>query len=266
MTLGLEQSGIGVAVDPTSGTILTAKPTALVFSADNVTPVVPTNVQAFLPVNTGALTTRYPSSGYQGTAYSALGIERLKVISVNDWRDTSNSANMNLMAYEFLTSLQDLVYEGSMPYYGLLSSALTIGSALNITGNGYSTGWETIAIPITAVDLEYCERSGATNYVTTLTFGNRRQAFNGAVLQRPSVTGQPFGLGGGGGSLGATIEAVGSLAETAGAVDAGIASQAGAVGSEIDRQSAMATPDLGSVPTSLQDLGVPTSVDEVLGG
>ncbi len=193
----LEQSAIGVAVDPTSGTILLARPAALVFSADGVTPVVPTNVQAFLPVNTGALSTRYPTSGYQGTAYTALGIERTKTISVNDWRDTSNLANMTTFASEYLSSVKDVVYEGSIPYYGCLDTPLVWGHALEILGSTYATGWETLAIPIIGVDLEYCERSGATNYVTTLTFSNRRAPFTGAALQRPNVVGQPFGLANG---------------------------------------------------------------------
>ena len=61
-----QQSGIGVSVDPTSGTILTAKPTALVFSADGMTPVPVSDFQAFLPVHTGALSTVWPSSGLRG--------------------------------------------------------------------------------------------------------------------------------------------------------------------------------------------------------
>ena len=204
---GVEQSGIGISVDPTSGTILTAKPTALVFSADGVTPNPVSNLQVFLPVNTGALTTTWPTSGYQGTAYTALGIERTKTISVNDWRDTSNTANMTLFASEYLSAVQDVVYEGSIPYYGLLATPLLIGHALDILGSTYATGWETLGLPIVAVDLEYQERSGATSYVTTLSFSNRRAPFTGAAFQRPSVVGQPFGLGGAeGGAFGLSQE------------------------------------------------------------
>ena len=88
---GGQQSGIGVSVVPTSGTVLTAKPTALVFSADGVTAVPVSDFQAFLPVHTGALTTTWPSSGYAGTAYTTLGLQRTKTISVNDSRDSSTS-------------------------------------------------------------------------------------------------------------------------------------------------------------------------------
>ena len=71
---------------------------------------------------------------------------------------------------------------------------LTLGHALNIAGNGYFTGWESVEAPIVAVDLEYQERYGATSYVTTLTFSNRRAPYSGAALARPAMIGQPFGL------------------------------------------------------------------------
>ena len=61
-----EQSSIGVECDAESGTILTARPTALVFSSDGVTPTPVNDFQAFVPVNTGALEVRSPTTGYQG--------------------------------------------------------------------------------------------------------------------------------------------------------------------------------------------------------
>jgi len=189
-----QQSYIGVAVDPESGTVLTARPTALVFSVDGVTPAPVNDFQAFVPVHTGALSVVQPSSGYAGTSYSALGIQRTKVISCNDWRDGSNATNMTTFAAEFLDSVKDVVYEGSIPYFGLLASSLLIGHKLSITGSTYSTGWDSFDVPVIAVDLEYRERSGATSYVTTLTFSNRRAPFSGAALQRPSIVGQPFGI------------------------------------------------------------------------
>jgi hypothetical protein len=190
-----EQSSIGVECDAESGTILTSRPTALVFSADGVTPTPVDDFQAFVPVNTGALDVRYPTSGYQGTAYTALGIQRTKVITCLDWKDSSNSLNMTLFASEYLATVQDIVYEGSLPYFGLLANALLIGQKLNIAGSTYPTGWDSFAIPIIAVDLEYRERSGATSYLTTLSISNRRAPFSGAALKRPAVLGQPFGIG-----------------------------------------------------------------------
>ena len=189
------QSSIGVECDAQSGTILAARPTALVFSADGVTPAPVNDVQAFVPVNTGALDVRSPTTGYQGTAFTQLGIARTKVITCLDWKDSSNTLNMTAFASEYLASVQDVVYEGSLPYFGLLATALTIGHKLNITGSTYPTGWDSFAIPILAIDLEYRERSGATSYITTLSFSNRRAPFSGTALQRPAVLGQPLGIG-----------------------------------------------------------------------
>lgn len=197
-----QQSGIGIAVDPSSGTVLTARPTALVFSADGQTPVPVDDFQAFLPVHAGGLAAVWPADvagvpQYEGTSKTLLGLTRTKYLSVPDWRDYSNSANMLRLASEYLDSVKDVVYEGSIPYFGLLSSALTIGHSLNIAGSGYTTGWESLACPVVAVELEFNERSGATSYTTSLSFSNRRAPYSGAALQRPAMVGQPFGMDGG---------------------------------------------------------------------
>lgn len=213
------QSGIGVAVDPVAGTVTTAKPTALVFSADGTTLVPVDDFQAFLPVHTGALAATWPAdiagaAQYTGTAHSSLALQRTKTITVPDWRDGSNAANMLRMAQEYLDTVKDVVIEGSVPYHGLQAAALTTGHALNIAGNGYTTGWESLAAPIVAVDLEYQERGGATHFVTTLHFSNRRAPFSGATLRRPSMVGQP--LGSGGGEAGSLEQTFGQLGEALG--------------------------------------------------
>src|SRR5262249_5573502 len=93
-----EQSYIGVECDAESGTILTARPTALVFSPDGVSPTPVNDFQAFVPVNTGALQVRSPATGYQGTAFTLLGIARTKAITCLDWKDSSNTLNMTAFA------------------------------------------------------------------------------------------------------------------------------------------------------------------------
>ncbi len=193
--LGGQQSGIGIAVDPVAGTVTTSKPTALVFSADGITPVPVSNFQAFLPVFTGSLSTRWPSSGWSGTSHTVLGLARAKTITFLDWRDSSNAANMQLIASEFLDTVKDVVYEGSLPYEGLLPNLLAFGASLNIAGNGYPTGLEGMAAPILSVSLAFNEgREGATSYSMGIQFSNRRAPFSGRALFRPGIVGQPLGL------------------------------------------------------------------------
>jgi hypothetical protein len=193
--LGNQQSGIGITVDPVAGTVTTSKPTCLVFSANNVTATPVDNFQAFLPVYSGALQTRFPSSGFAGTSHSVLGLSRVKTITFLDWRDTSNQANMQQVASEFLDTVKDIVFEGSLTYDGLLTNLLTFGSSLNIAGNGYPTGLETLAAPILSVGLQFNEgRDGATSYSMGIQFSNRRAPFSGQALFRPAIAGQPLGF------------------------------------------------------------------------
>ena len=126
------QSGIGVCVDPTSGHDPPERAQPCVLSADGITPVPVDDVQAFLPVHTGlfhGLSARQRRPGVRGHVLhgSRSGDQRTKTITVNDWRDNSNLANMTTFAHEFLDSVKDIVYEGSIPYYGLLTTPLTIG-------------------------------------------------------------------------------------------------------------------------------------------
>ena len=134
-------ASIGVVIDPDAGTITTISPTSLVFGGGVVTP--PTDVQVFLPVATGALEVFSPSSGYfTGTAALIEGIDRIKVVTCRDWTDASNNANMQKYANELVQALCDVVLEGTTSYLGLATTFLTAGHAVQVTGNGYLTGWE----------------------------------------------------------------------------------------------------------------------------
>lgn len=193
---------MGLTVDPTSGTILLNKPSALVFSPDGVTPVPADDVQAFLAVANGALTAVYPpdSGGpvYAGTSYTVEGIQRTKVVTVNDWTDPGNQANMAAFAQTLWYALSNTVVEGPIPYYGLLESVLTPGVSINIAGDTYTTGWEAMAAPIVEVEVKFNELGGDTLYDTTIHVSNRRAPYSAALFQRPSQTFQsPFqgGLG-----------------------------------------------------------------------
>jgi hypothetical protein len=192
---------MGLSVDPSAGTILLNKPAGLVFSADGKTVVAPADVQAFLAVAGGILQMAWPIDlggvpQFSGTSFALEGMTRVKTISVNDWRDYGNSANMLLFAKELHDALADTVIEGDLVYHGLLSSVLDFGHALSIAADTYTTGWEAASVPIVSVDLAYNEGPGGTSYETTLHVSNRRAPYSGSVFSRPSQVGQPFGMPG----------------------------------------------------------------------
>jgi hypothetical protein len=242
-------------------------------------------LQVFLPINTGALSTVYPAdiggvAQYVGTSNSLLGLTRTKTITVRDWTDLSNDANMTLYAQEWLSSCQDVVYEGSLPYFGLLSSVLAPGTSINLAAP-YPTGWETAAIPIVAIDLEFNESPGGTSYTTVLQLSSRRQPYSGAAFARPGQTGAMLGLQEGGtfgvspegfgeglestrNSLGDSLESAGDMASHATTTDGTRLSDLGSMG---PGDTSALGPSQGtgpvSIPTSTEDMGLPTSMEDL---
>jgi hypothetical protein len=199
------QATIGVQIDPVAGTITTVSPTSLVFGGGIVTP--PSDVQVFVPVATGLLNTTYPLSGYGGTLYTVEGIQRTKTITVREWVDYSLNTNMALYASELFTSLCDVVLEGTMSYLGLPVTYLTPGQAVSIAGNGFTTGYETIAntggnngIAVASVDVQFQPGPFGTSYISTLHLSNRKQRYTGDVFVRPPIIGQQIGLATAGGN------------------------------------------------------------------
>jgi hypothetical protein len=190
-------SSCGITVDSVNGRIYFDRPTALIFGSQVTTP---NNVLAFLPIGTGGLSTYAPSSStYSGTLYTVEGIQRTKFITVRDWRDVSNSSNMAAFASEFLDSVKNVVVEGTVPYHGLLSTYLTCGStgqAVSIAGNGYTTGWEALALPVISVEVVFNNSDQGTSYDTYLHLSNRRGRFTSDNFLRPNVTGLQIGSGG----------------------------------------------------------------------
>ena len=186
------QSSIGVQIDPVSGTITTVSPTSLVYGGGVVTP--PTDVQVFLPVANGSLQVQSPSTGgYAGTLYTVEGIERTKTVTVREWRDYSLSANMQAYSDQLFSAFCNVVVEGTIGYLGLATTYLTPGQAVSITGNGYTTGYESVALPVASIDIQFNPGPGGTSYVSTLHVSNRQARYTGDVFIRPAVTGQQIG-------------------------------------------------------------------------
>ena len=212
--------GANITVDPVGGYVYFDKPTAFIVNQAAGSYIVPYNVVALLSVANGALSTFVPSSStYSGTSYTVEGIQRRKVITVRDWSDNSNLANMTTFAGEFLDSVQDVVVEGTLPYYGMLSTYLTCGStgqAVSLTGNdsvtAYTTGWESLALPVVSVELIFNTGSEGTSYQTNLQLSNRRGRYTADQFLRPNILGHQLGLSGNTFSGGMTAGAMASQA------------------------------------------------------
>ena len=186
------QSSIGVQIDPVSGTITTVSPTALVYGGGVVTP--PTDVQVFLPVANGSLEVQSPSAGgYAGTLYTVEGIERTKTVTVREWRDYSLDANMQAYSDQLFSALCNVVVEGTISYLGLATAYLAPGQAVSITGSGYTTGYESLALPVASIEVQFNPGPAGTSYVSTLHLTNRQARYTGDVFVRPAVTGQQIG-------------------------------------------------------------------------
>ncbi len=196
-----------ITVDPVGGYVYFDKPTAFIVNQAAGSYIVPYNVVALLAVATGTNSTTVPTSGgvasYSGTSYTVEGIQRTKTITVRDWTDASNLANMTTFATEFLSSVQDVVVEGSVPYYGMLSTFLTCGStgqAVSITGNdtvtAYTTGWESLKLPVVSVELVFNVGAEGTSYQTNLQLSNRRGRYTADQFLRPNILGHQLGLSG----------------------------------------------------------------------
>ncbi len=187
------QSSIGVQIDPVNGLITTVSPTALVYGGGVVTP--PTDVQVFVPVASGSLQVQSPSSGgYAGTLATVEGIDRTKTVTVREWRDYSLMTNMQAYSDQLLSALCNVVVEGTISYLGLARTYLAPGQAVCITGNGYTTGYESLALPVASIDIQFNAGPGGTSYVSTLHLSNRQARYTGDIFVRPAVTGQQLGL------------------------------------------------------------------------
>jgi hypothetical protein len=142
-------------------------------------------------------------AGTFATLYGTpLSINRTLQVYCPDWRDPSNQDNMDLYAEELHGSVSDVVYEGECQFVGLLEAALTPLLALNVAGDTYTTGWESVELPVVSCEVEFRD-AGPLPYVTSLHASNRRAALTAAPYLRPPMVGMDlsngYGVIGGGG-------------------------------------------------------------------
>ena len=207
----------GITVDQGSGYVIFAYPVYATAGG------VPADVQALVPIYTTTNSVTAPSVGnYQGTYYTVEGIERTLTLTVPSWRDPLNASGMQAWSQNVLDSVKDTKVEGQVTFLGLYTPALTMGIALNIAGNGYTTGWESSAIaavPVVECQLEYGTGPGnATSWITTMKCSNRMAHFDADQFLKPDRTGMGFDFGNAAQTLGQA--AIGTRAAAGGATEA----------------------------------------------
>jgi hypothetical protein len=165
--------------DPVAGTI-TFSQSLFTFLGDKA----PSDVRCLLAINTGALQAVAPTSGYQGTSHTVEGLSDTLTVMCDAWRDPANQTAMNAYAQDLLDSVKDSVVEGEIVVHDLFEAGLTFGTAANVAGNGFTTGWESAALPILETTLTWNSGTG-THYTTTLHCSNRRSHYTSSAYLRP---------------------------------------------------------------------------------
>jgi hypothetical protein len=183
-------------VDTETGHIIFTQPTYI--QAGNNVPV---DVRVVVAVNTGELTAVRPESGYEGTSHTVEGLARTKTITCRDWTDPINQAHMEDYAQDRLDAVKDAIVEGVIVYHGLYTPALTFGNGISVTGDGYTTGWEGLNLPIVETEVLWNDRA-PSSHTTTMFLSNRRAWMSSGDFLRPSRNpgGQPIGFDGAAGN------------------------------------------------------------------
>lgn len=184
-----------------NGRVIFVSPTYIV--AQNAAPA---DVWALLPINTGPNQVASPvdiggTPQFAGTSYTIEGFRDTLIVTMSDWRDPGQKAQVQAYADDLLGSVKDGIVEGQVTYHGAYESALAFGKALNIagktvTGGTDTTGWEAAALPIVGVDWEWPQ--GADDYLTTIALSTRRAHYSAEMFLRPERRGLSVGLAEGG--------------------------------------------------------------------
>ncbi|WP_165063433.1 hypothetical protein [Paludisphaera rhizosphaerae] len=166
------------SIDNDTGEIIFVAPTY------NIAGGPPADVRALLAVNTGTLEAVAPASGYEGTSHDVEGLEETWLVTLPDWKDPGNQSNMEAYAQELLDSVKDSMVEGTVVLNDLWLDALSFGVGVSLTGDGYTTGWEDLNLPVTGVNVTWNNQS-ASHWTTNLQVGNRFAPLGQAQFMRP---------------------------------------------------------------------------------
>jgi len=158
-----------------SGCVLTATPLYTVGPGESPTvpgqATGPEDVRLRCAYASGALTARYPESGYTGTAYSDAGLARTRVRYVPEFVLANDRAQYRELAEELLQPLKDVNYRGEIPLAGLDWDFTGLGHRINVAARDRAddpivTGFESIAAPLAEVRYDFF-RSRTTLVVAT---------------------------------------------------------------------------------------------------
>jgi hypothetical protein len=154
-----------------------------------------------IPFSKGPLQSPCPSDAYggvpvySGTAYTDCNIAETYYEDIDTWIDPRDTSSMHDLACMRLATMNNVNWDGSVLYHGRYNAALTMGLAINFTGNGYTTGLESINCPIRKVRLVWPPPGEPDKWTTVLSFNNRRRLATGeANFIHPAFLGGGFGM------------------------------------------------------------------------
>lgn len=195
------EESIGVKLDPQHGTIVLDQPAVFLSAAmagqmSGLTRGYPTtffdglwvDVQVAIPFNRGDLNTRFPASGFQGTAYTKYNQSTLKTIPLASFVWAGNAASLNMFAQQYLLTVQDAVINGSLRVhfdsYSFGFDPLQIGYAISINTPGGASDIDGLNLPVRSYVMEW-PNDGPDIHLLTFTFSNKHRPFEGEDLYLP---------------------------------------------------------------------------------
>lgn len=147
------------------------------FSAGRL--VAPEDVILDAPIYTTPLTARYPSAGYEGTAFDRFSIQNELTVHIPEWRNSTHQTLFEELAEEMLKRHKDVRYNGRIELLQYLDTVNSLGYLINIATDaayddgGATTGFESAAILLREVVYRWSDT--APHFTTTLVLNNDRR-------------------------------------------------------------------------------------------
>jgi len=96
--------------------------------------------------------TRFPTSGYAGTAYTVEGIERDKILIVPEFYNPQDAANFAVLAEEILKPFMDVLVQGAVGKRGLYWDAAGLGMKITLAQGVVD---KIVAVPVVSVTYDF---------------------------------------------------------------------------------------------------------------